>query len=205
MKSHLRKVVGLATASFFLLLPAVLWAVEEGHGGHGEGHGEHVPHLSELIFPAINFLIFAFVLWKYVIPAVQDALRQRREKITQALDEAKQAKEEAQSLRREYEQKLAGLAAEQEKMRAQALEAAERERNRIVEEARQMSERVKTEAQQIAQREVEEARRILRQEVAHQAVQMATDLLQSRLAPTDHHRFVQDLVTEVQNAANASR
>src|SRR5688572_23273037 len=108
MKSHLRKVVGFVIALFFLLLPAVLWAVEEGHGGHGEGHGEHGPHISQLVFPAINFLIFAFVLWKFVIPAVREAIRQRREKITQALDEAKRAKEEAESLRREYEQRLAG-------------------------------------------------------------------------------------------------
>jgi F-type H+-transporting ATPase subunit b len=198
MKSHLRKVVGFATAGFFLLLPVILWAAEEGHG-------EHVPSISDLVFPVINFLLFVFILYRYVIPTVRDALRQRREKITLALEEAKRAKEEAERLRQDYEQKLAGLAAEQEKIREQALEAAERERGRIVEEARQMAERVKNEVQQIAQREVEEARRTLRQEVANQAVRMATELLQSRLTQTDHRRFVQDLVIEVQNAANASR
>jgi F-type H+-transporting ATPase subunit b len=206
MKRHLRKVVAFATTGFLLILPSVLLAMEEGHGGNGEGHGEHHgPSISGLVFPTINFLIFAFVLWKYAIPPVRDALRQRRERIAQALDEAKRAKEEAESLRRDYEQKLAGLAAEQEKMRTQALEAAERERSRLIEEARQMAERVKSEAQQIAQREVEEARRVLRQEVANQAVKMATDLVQSRLTQADHRRFVQDLVTEVQNAANSSR
>jgi F-type H+-transporting ATPase subunit b len=198
MKSHLRKVVGFATAGFFLLLPVILWAAEEGHG-------EHVPSISDLVFPIINFLLFVFILYRYVIPTVRDALRQRREKITLALEEAKRAKEEAERLRQDYEQKIAGLAAEQEKIREQALEAAERERGRIVEEARQMAERVKNEVQQIAQREVEEARRTLRQEVANQAVRMATELLQSRLMQTDHRRFVQDLVIEVQNAANASR
>jgi F-type H+-transporting ATPase subunit b len=198
MKSHLRKVVGFATAGFFLLLPVILWAAEEGHG-------EHVPSISDLVFPVINFLLFVFILYRYVIPTVRDALRQRREKITLALEEAKRAKEEAERLRKDYEQKLAGLAAEQEKIQEQALEAAERERRRIVEEARQMAERVKSEVQQIAQREVEEARRTLRQEAANQAVRIATELMQSRLTQTDHRRFVQDLMTEVQNAANASR
>ena len=198
MKSHLRKVVGFATAGFFLLLPVILWAAEEGHG-------EHVPSISDLVFPVINFLLFVFILYRYVIPTVRDALRNRREKITLALEEAKRAKEEAERLRKDYELKLAGLAAEQEKIREQALEAAERERRRIVEEARQMAERVKSEVQQIAQREVEEARRTLRQEAANQAVRMATELVQSRLTQTDHRRFVQDLMTEVQNAANASR
>ena len=198
MRSHLRKVVGFATAGFFLLLPVILWAAEEGHG-------EHVPSISDLVFPVINFLLFVFILYRYVIPTVRDALRQRREKITLALEEAKRAKEEPERLRQDYEQKLAGLAAEQEKIREQALEAAEQERERIVEEARQMAERVKSEVQQIAQREVEEARRTLRQEAANQAVRIATELIQSRLTQTDHRRFVQDLVIEVQNAANASR
>jgi F-type H+-transporting ATPase subunit b len=198
MKSHLRKVVGFATAGFFLLLPVILWAAEEGHG-------EHVPSISDLVFPVINFLLFVFILYRYVIPTVRDALRQRREKITLALEEAKRAKEEAERLRKDYELKLAGLAAEQEKIQEQALEAAERERERIVEEARQMAERVKSEVQQIAQREVEEARRTLRQEAANQAVRIATELIQSRLTQTDHRRFVQDLVIEVPNAANASR
>jgi F-type H+-transporting ATPase subunit b len=198
MKSHLRKVVGFATAGFFLLLPVILWAAEEGHG-------EHVPSISDLVFPVINFLLFVFILYRYVIPTVRDVLRQRREKITLALEEAKRAKEEAERLRKDYELKLAGLAAEQEKIREQALEAAEQERERIVEEARQMAERVKSEVQQIAQREVEEARRTLRQEAANQAVRIATELIQSRLTQTDHRRFVQDLVIEVQNAANASR
>src|SRR5690349_9317404 len=147
MKSHLRKVVSFATVCFFLFLPAILWAVEEGHGGQGEGNGEHGSSISGLVFPIINFLIFAFVLSKYVIPAVRDALYRRRERITQAMDEAKRAKEEAEHLRREYETKLAGLAAEQERMRVQALEAAERERDRLIEEARQMAERIKREAQ----------------------------------------------------------
>lgn len=194
--------IGAAHSCSFLFLSSALWAAEEGHGGGHEGGGSH---LWGLAFSAVNFFLFAFVLRKYALPAVRDALHRRREKIVQALNEAKQAKEEAENLRREYEQKLAGLAAEQEKIRTQALEAAEREKKRILEEARQMTERVRNEARQIAQREVEEARRILRQEVAEQAVLRATEILQSHLRSTDHSRFVHDLVVEVNDAANASR
>jgi F-type H+-transporting ATPase subunit b len=207
MKSPLKKWVGFTTVLLFPFFTSLLWALEEGHGGgHGGGHEAGISHiLWQLAFPTVNFLLFAFILRKYALPAVQDALRQRREKIVAALEEAKQAQKEAESLKREYEHKLAGLAAEQEKIRTQALEAAERERQRLVADAQRMAERMKTEAQQIAQREVEEARRVLRKEVAEQAVRMATELVQSRLTPTDHRRFVQDLVTEVQNAAIPSR
>jgi F-type H+-transporting ATPase subunit b len=202
MTGHLKTAVGSAVFFSLFSLPSLLLAVEEGHGGGHEGGGVHI---SSLAFSAINFLIFLALLRKYALPAVRDALRQRREKVVAALTEAKRAKEEAESLRRDYEQRLAGLAAEQERFRAQALEAAEREKQRILEEARRMADRARDEARQIAQREMEEARRVLRKEAAQQAVQMATAMVQSRLTPDDHSRFVQELVTEVNNAGNARR
>jgi F0F1-type ATP synthase membrane subunit b/b' len=57
----------------------------------------------------------------------------------------------------------------------------------------------------MAQREVEEARRVLRQEVAEQAIRLATELVAARLTQNDQRRFVQNLVAEVNNAANSSR
>ena len=205
MKRHLKRLIGFLTSVFFLFLPVVLWAAEPEHGGNGSGHEGGSVGVWGLLFPTINFLLFAFILRTYALPAVRDSLHQRRAKIVQALNEAKQAKEEAETLRREYEQKLAGLAAEQERLQTQALEAAEREKKLILSEARQMAERVQNEARQIAQREVEEARRLLRQEVAEQAVRLATEMLETRLTPGDRSHFVQSLVVEVNNVANASR
>jgi F-type H+-transporting ATPase subunit b len=203
-KRPIRNLVGFATPFFFFLLSFALWAAEEGQGGHGGGH-EGGWGLGGLFFSTINFLLFAAILRKYALPAVRDAIRQRREKIVRALNEAKRAKEEAEALRRDYENKLAGLAAEQERMRIQALEAADREKGRILEDARRTAERVQNEARQMAQREVEEARRVLRQEVAEQAIRLATELVAARLTQNDQRRFVQNLVAEVNNAANSSR
>ncbi|MSQ48348.1 MAG: ATP synthase F0 subunit B [Deltaproteobacteria bacterium] len=199
-KRSIRNLVGFATPFFFFLLSFSLWAAEEGQGGHGGGW-----RFGGLFFSTINFVIFAAILRKYALPAVRDTIRQRRDTIVQALNEAKRAKAEAEALRAEYEQKLAGLAAEQQRLQTQALEAAEREKSRILEEARRGAERLQSEARQIAQRELAEARRVLRQEVAEQAVRLATELVTSRLNQNDQRRFVQNLVAEVNNAANPSR
>lgn len=196
-KHSIRNLVSFTTPVFFCLASCPAWAAGGGHGG---GWG-----LGGLFFSTVNFLIFAAILRKYALPAVRDTIRQRRDKIVQALNEAKRAKAEAEALRAEYEQKLAGLAAEQQRLQAQALEAAEREKSRILEEASRVAERLQTEARQIAQRELAEARRVLRQEVAEQAVRLATDMVAARLNQNDQRRFVQNLVTEVNNAANSSR
>jgi len=199
MRKQIKTLFGFAVSAFLFTWPEILRAAEEGHGGHAESGS---PQLT-LVFSAINFILFVFVLRKYALPAVRENLKKRRETILQALNEGKKAKEEAEALRREYEQKLASLAAEQERLRQQALVDAEREKARILEEARKMAERARTEARQIAQREVEEARRLLRREVATQAVRLAADLMRSRLTPNDQSRLVQDLVQEVNtNARN---
>ena len=199
MRKQVNTLVGLAMSAVLFAWPVILWAAEEGQGGHTEGDSQQLT----LIFSAINFILFIFVLRRYALPAVRDSLKNRRATILQALNEGKKAKEEAEALRREYEQKLAGLAAEQERLRQQALVDAEREKERILVEARKMADRARTEAQQVAQREVEEARRLLRQEVTTQAIRLATELVRSRLTPNDQSRLVQDLVQGVYtNAGN---
>lgn len=199
MRKHLNKAVSFAVSAVLIFLPIIVWAAEEGHGGHAAGGA---PPLK-LVFAAINFLLFILVLRRYALPAIRESLKKRRAAIEQALNEGKRAKEAAEALRLEYEQKLAGLAAEQERLRQQALADAERERARILAEAQKMAERVRVEARQIAQREVEEARRILRQEVANQAIRLAAELVRSRLAPNDQSQLVQDFVREVNiNAGN---
>lgn len=196
MRKQVKTLVGFSVFAFLFVLPCLVWALEEGHEGQS-GHADGGSQLLTLIFSAINFLLFIFVLRKYALPAVRENLKKRRATIEQALNEGKRAKEEAEALRREYEQKLAGLSAEQERLQQQALEDAEREKTRVLEEAQRMTERMRSETQQILQREVEEARRLLRQEVAAQAVRLATELVRSRLAPDDQSRLVQNLVQEV--------
>ena len=199
MRKHVNPLISLAVSAFLLAWPLILWAAEEGHGGHAEGGSQQLT----LVFSAINLLLFIFVLRKYALPAVRENLKKRRETILQALNEGKKAREEAEALRREYEQKLSGLAAEQERMRRQALADAEREKERILEEARKMAERARAEAQQTAQREVEEARRLLRQEVTAQAVRLAAEIVRSSLTPNDQSRLVQEFVQGVNtNAGN---
>lgn len=203
MRKQVKTLIGFAVFAFLFTLPCLVWALEEGHEGGG-GHAEGGSQQLTLIFSVINFLLFAFVLRKYALPAVRESLKKRRATIEQALNEGKRAKEEAEALRREYEEKLAGLSAEQERLRQQALEDAEREKTRILEEAHRMAERVHTETQQVVQREVEEARRLLRQEVAAQAVRLATELIRSHLTPSDQSRLVQGLVQEVNSNAGSN-
>lgn len=203
MQKHLNRVVGFVAAIFPLLLTTAVWAAGGGEHETGEQHGVTGNQLIGLLFFAINFGLFILLLRRFALPFVKESLHKRKETVVQALSEAKLAQEEAEKVRREYEEKLAGLEAEQEVMRTQALESAQREKERILAEASRMAERARVEAHQIAEREVEQARRMLRKEVAEQAVKIATALIRSRLSPADQSRSVQDLVDEVSHASSS--
>jgi len=183
----------------FLLytVPSMAWAAEDTQSQHAGSS-----QLLTLLFFTINFLIFVFVLRKFAFGIVKQKLKERQASVVQALDEAKRAKEEAEQLRQEYEQKIANLAAEEEQFRMHAIEAAERERMRVMEDARQMAEQATAEVQLIALREIEAARQLLRKEVAQQAVRIATELIKKNVNASDNSRLIQNLVREVSNAGN---
>ncbi len=180
----------------------VLGATGGGEAHSARGLGEE---LLTLGFFAINFCLFLFVLRRYALGFVKRKLVERRESIVTALEEARQARAEAEALRQEYEAKLASLAAEQERLRSRAIEGAERESRRALEEARAMAERIRAEARSMAQREVLEARRQLRRDIAEQAVRIASGLLRNNITESDHHRFVRQFVVEVNDAGISSR
>lgn len=200
MCKHLNKMVGLVTVLAPFLLMTAVWAAGGGEGE--EHHGVTRGQLLGLLFFTINFGLFVLVLRRFALPFVKEALHKRKETVVQALNEAKLAQAEAEQVRREYEERLAGLEAEQQVMRTQALESAQREKARILEEAGRLAERTRLEAQQIAEREVEQARRTLREDMAEQAVTLATELIRAQLRPADQRRLVNDLVDEVRDASS---
>ncbi len=200
MNTHLNKMVSLLAVLSPVLLVTAVWAASGGEGD--EHHGVTQDQLLGLLFFAINFGLFVLVLRKFALPFVKESLHKRKETVVKALNEAKLAQAEAEQVRREYEEKLAGLEAEEQALRAQALESAQREKTRILEEAGRLAERARLEAQQIAEREVEQARRTLREDVAEQAVRIATELIRIQLRPADQSRLINDLIEKADDESS---
>ena len=86
-----------------LFTTAQLWASEAA--SHGAEH--HAPSITEVIFPALNFLIYAFIIVKYALPPVRSYLKSRREEVIATMTQASAKKAAAQALVDEYKAKLA--------------------------------------------------------------------------------------------------
>jgi len=101
------------------------------------------PHLPELIWGGIAFLIVLFVLMKFAFPMLKKGLKAREEKIRSDLEGAEKARQDAESEKVRYQAQLAD---------------ARGDANRIVEDARQAAESVRTEVIAKAEADAAEVR-----------------------------------------------
>ena len=102
-----------------------------------------MPELKEVIWGGGAFLVLlGLMMWKG-FPAVKRIMNERSEKIASDLDQADQAKADAQAVKTQYEAELAD---------------AKSEASRIIDEARQQAESLRSDLQERAESDIAEMR-----------------------------------------------
>ena len=157
-------------------------------------HGAPPPTIGDLFWPAINFIIFAAVLGRFLRGPVIEFFRARSERLRTALRAGARARAEAQALRATLTKDVADLPTVRERLRADILAAAGRERDNIRRAAEQAAERMRGEARQLAEQEFIAARQALRLEVVDETIHQATAVLREVLGPEDRDRLVKDFI-----------
>lgn len=123
-------------------------------------------NVSTVIFQIINFLILAFLLYKFLFRRVMRLLDERARRITQALDEAEKREKEAETIQAEYLAKMEDAKREVEARREAAREEMERTRREVIEQARAEVQALRARAEEEIERERMEAVRRHREELA---------------------------------------
>lgn len=182
----------VAPAAFVLMAasPATLL-------GQDAGSALFSVNLGLVIWTWILFLLTLGILaWK-VFPFISGGLEERQQKIQDAIDEARRARDEAQKMRQEQQA---------------ALERSRREAQELVEKARAAGDGLKKEilaeakVQQAAmladaRRELEAERQQLREDVRREAVEIslaaAERLIRARLDSDENRRLVGEYVSEL--------
>jgi len=173
-----------------LLLVSQVWAAPSGAV---EGHPAAV---TQLIFPLINFLIFLYLVKRFVVPLIKDHLRSRRAEIQAAVNEAGEGKRRAEGMVREYKGRRARSDEEAEKIRETARSEAERERSRLLLEAEDAAKKIKADADFLAQQELKVARQQVRKEIARLAQAAAEKMVERHVTPADQERIVEEFLQE---------
>ena len=163
-------------------------------------HAAHHPGIGDLLLPAINFAIFAYVIMRFLAPPIREFFRERTDRLRDELEAGARAREEADRLRAQIEHDLAELPAEQARLKADLLATAEKARATLLSQGREAAERIRADALLVADQETQAARRAVRTEVVEEAIRQAIPLVQAALTPDDQARFVREFVLSVGHA-----
>ena len=164
------------------------------------GAGHHAPPITDVIFPALNFLIYAFIIVKYAFPAVRGFLKSRREEVISTMSQATVKKAAAQALVDEYKTKLANVDREIQTLQATLRDEGERDKAKLVSDANTMAAKIKADAMVLADQEVKMARQQIREEMALQAEAAARSLLQRNLSAADQNRLADEFIESIGRA-----
>ena len=129
----------------------------------------------------VNTLVLFWLLAALGKKPLRQALRKRKERIMQGIDDAARMKKEASLRLAEYEAKLANIDDEIERIKKEMRAAAEADRERIVREAEERRKRMERDAQLLFEQELSAAREALRIQAAEYAVHAAEKLLRQRM------------------------
>ncbi len=191
-----RQAPGIATAlaGFALADTRLLFAAEAERGASHESG--HAPSVTELLFPTINFAIFAVIVVKYVIPALREYLRRRADDVTAAIAEAAAALGDAESLMTSTRAQAASVDAERASIQEDLVTAATRHAERLREQAEETGKRRLADAALVAEQERRRASQEVRMEVAALATELAESRLRAALSADDQRAFVEEFIKE---------
>jgi F-type H+-transporting ATPase subunit b len=153
----------------------------------------------------IAFLLILAILWRYIVPPIQKAMRERQEIIRQQMEDSEQAKTKLAEAEAEYQRALAEARVEA----AQIREGARAEAQQVVEELRSQAQeeqaRIVARGEEQLQNQRTHVVRELRGEIGSLAVELSEKIVGQRLADDAQVRatvdaFLADLEHEDQGS-----
>jgi F-type H+-transporting ATPase subunit b len=140
-----------------------------------------LPETHELIWGIVSFAVLVFLLWKFAGPAMNRMLEDRQQAVVGGLQEAEQAKAEAQGLLDDYRSQLASAKDEANRIIEEARQTAETMRSEMTAKASSEADEIVAKARSEVSAERERAIAEVRQEVADLSLDLAERVVQGSL------------------------
>ena len=140
------------------------------------------PDFGLIFWMTIAFLIVFFILVKFAFPVIGKTLKNREEKITEALEIAERTHEEMKNLQAKNEELLQQAREEREEM----LNEARQYRDKIIEEAKvkakEETDRLVESAKETIENERKAAMTDIKNEIANISIKVAEKILEKELS-----------------------
>jgi F-type H+-transporting ATPase subunit b len=148
---------------------------------------------SDLAFATfLVFLVLLAILWKFAWGPIVKALEAREQRIEHNIKDAERANEEAKSLLKQYEQKLATAANEVRELLDEARRDAEHTKQAILAEGKTLADAERARALREIDAATDQALEALSKHSAELAVELASKILQAKLSGAEHAKLIEE-------------
>jgi F-type H+-transporting ATPase subunit b len=161
------------------------------------GAEHHPPEIAGIIFPLLNFLIYAGIIYYFAVPLIRSFLKSRHDEVLATVTEAAARKRNAEALVADYESRLAKVDQEIDSIQASLKAEGERDKARLLREAEGLATKIKSDAQLLADQEVKAAKYQVLLELAERAKVSASDLIRRHLSQADQGRLVEEFIDDL--------
>ncbi|CCQ94693.1 ATP synthase subunit b [[Clostridium] ultunense Esp] len=156
-----------------------------------------IPELSSMILTLLAVLILFWGLSKLLYKPVSKILNERKEKIQNDIDGAKVLKEEAATLKSEYESKLLDARKETQEIIESGRKRGEEIKEDIIAEAKKEAENIVEKAKREIQAEREKALLDVKMQAGEMAVLIASKIIEKDVDLASQQDLIEKFVDEV--------
>ena len=149
------------------------------------------------LFTLGNTVVLFLVLKRFLFKPVMKMIQDRQKEIDDIYADADHAKQEAEKMRSDYEQKLSAAAKTGEQMVKEAVERGEQRREEILREANIQAEAIRQKAFSDIAQEKEKAFSDAKNEIAGLAMDIASKVVGHSLTDADQQQLVDRFIEEL--------
>lgn len=149
------------------------------------------------IWVLITMIVFLWVMGKYAVPLIMDALQEREERIKDSLESAEKALNRAEQISKDNEKALREAEKKAQEIRKEAIQEAEMLRAERIEKSKKEAEEMITQAKETIEQEKKRALMELRDEVVHLAVQSASKIIDAELDEKKNSKLVDSFIKDI--------
>ncbi|WP_428046923.1 F0F1 ATP synthase subunit B [Candidatus Avelusimicrobium fimicolum] len=155
------------------------------------------PDYGVLALTVCNFLLLVYLLKKFAWNRIIGALESREQQIAQDKLQAQQAREAAEKIKSELDEKLTQIADEAAKKMAEAVKMGETQKEQLLAAAKEQSERLAEQAKAQIEAEKNKALSDVRGEIARVSVLAASKVIEQQLNEDAAKAVVDRVLAEV--------
>lgn len=149
------------------------------------------------IWVLISMLVFLYIMGKYAVPPILQALNEREQRIKDSLESAEKAIAKAERISEDNKKALKEAELKAQKIRKDAIEEAEMLRAERIEKAKKDASKLLEDARKTIEQEKKQAMSELRNEVAELAVKSASMIIEAELDQERNKKLVDNFIGDL--------